>query len=170
MEEKPIIRTAEIEDLAGILEIYNYYILNSAATFDLETYTIDQRLDWFHEHGKTGKHRLLVSEDPETHMILGYACSSSFRPKAAYTNSVESSIYIHPEHTGKKIASNLYAELIDVLIDEGVHRIYACITVPNEASKRLHEHFGFVQVGLFTQAGFKLGRYRDVMWFEKRLP
>jgi phosphinothricin acetyltransferase len=103
-------------------------------------------------------------------MVLGYACSSSFRTKAAYVNSVESSIYIHPDHTGKKVASGLYTELIDLLIGEGVHRIYACITVPNEASKKLHENFGFIQVGLFTQAGFKLGSYRDVMWFEKRLP
>jgi phosphinothricin acetyltransferase len=170
MSSQPTIRYAQIEDLEGITEIYNHYILTSHATFDVKPYTTEERKPWFMEHSSGGRHTLFVAEDPETGMIIGYACSSSFRPKAAYTDSVETSIYIHPDYTRRHIAAKLYTRLIDSLEQSGVHRIYACLAVPNEPSKRLHERLGFVQVGLFTEAGYKLGSYRDIMWFEKRLP
>ncbi len=53
-----LIRPAERGDLARITEIYNYYVLNTPVTFDVEAYTIERREPWFAQFGVTGRHRL----------------------------------------------------------------------------------------------------------------
>ena len=101
--------------------------------------------------------------------ILGYATSSPFRPKAAYATSVETSIYLAPDAGGRGIGTLLYKQLFDALATQDVHRAYAGITLPNEASVRIHERFGFRRIGVYEEVGRKFGRYYDVAWFEKRL-
>jgi phosphinothricin acetyltransferase len=91
-----------------------------------------------------------------------------FRPKAAYETSVETSIYIDPAWTGQGVGRMLYGRLFAAIETEDVHRAYAGVTLPNQASIALHEGFGFIPVGVFTHAGRKLGRYWDVRWYEKR--
>jgi phosphinothricin acetyltransferase len=101
--------------------------------------------------------------------LLGYATSSAFRPKPAYATSVETSVYLAPEHVGRGIGRLLYAALFDVLRHEDVHMALAGITVPNVASQRLHERFGFRPVGCYEQVGRKFGEFWDVAWYQKPL-
>ncbi|MGM0432284.1 MAG: N-acetyltransferase family protein [Spirochaetota bacterium] len=164
-----IIRFAEYRDLPELTDLYNYYVVHTSVTFDLQPYTVEERSAWFFEHSPKGKHKLIVAEHPDSGRVLGFACSSSFRPKAAYSTSVESSIYIYPKHTRKTIGTKLYQRLFSLLEQEHIHRVYACITVPNPPSQRLHEYFGFAAVGLFSESGYKLGAYRDIMWMEKKM-
>lgn len=101
--------------------------------------------------------------------ILGYATSSAFRPKPAYATSVEVTVYLAPHARGRGVGTLLYKALFEALADEDVHRAYAGIAQPNEASARLHERFGFRHVGTYREVGRKFGRYWDVAWFEKEL-
>ncbi|MFE3885139.1 GNAT family N-acetyltransferase [Streptomyces lydicus] len=101
--------------------------------------------------------------------LLGYATSSAFRPKAAYAPSVEVTVYCAPHAAGRGIGTLLYTSLFKALADEDVHRAYAGITQPNEASTRLHTRFGFRHIGTYTEVGRKFGRYRDVAWYQKDL-
>ncbi|MEO3976153.1 GNAT family N-acetyltransferase [Streptomyces sp. CAU 1734] len=101
--------------------------------------------------------------------VLGYATSSPLRPKAAYDTSVEVSVYCAPEAAGRGIGSLLYRALFAALEGEDVHRAYAGIAGPNEASARLHAWFGFRPVGTYREVGRKFGRYWDVTWYEKEL-
>ena len=101
--------------------------------------------------------------------MIGYACSSRFRPKPASETSVETSVYLAPEAIGHRAGSRLYEKLFKALEGEDVHRAYAGIALPNPASVRLHERFGFKRVGHFTEQGRKFGRYWDVAWYEKPL-
>ncbi|MYU51938.1 MULTISPECIES: GNAT family N-acetyltransferase [Streptomyces] len=101
--------------------------------------------------------------------LLGYATSGPLRPKAAYATSVEVSVYCAPRAVGRGIGTLLYQALFDALADEAVHRAYAGITQPNEASARLHARFGFRHLGTYGEVGHKFGRYWDVAWYEKRL-
>jgi phosphinothricin acetyltransferase len=155
-------------DIDRLTELYNHYILETTITFDLQPYTVEQRREkWFSHYANSGRHRLLVAEYDR--QVVGYATSSQFRVKAAYDTSVETSIYLSAEAQGQGIGSQLYSALFDLLATEDVHRAYAGITLPNEASIAIHHKFGFEQVGLFREVGRKFGRYWDVAWLEKTL-
>lgn len=155
-------------DLEELVRIYNHYVVGTPVTFDVEPLGVEQRRPWLDAHPDSGPHRLLVAE--EGGRLLGYATSSAFRPKAAYATTVETTVYLAPEHVGRGVGSLLYASLFEVLEGEEVHLAVAGITLPNEASRRLHERFGFRPVGRFEGVGRKFGAFWDVGWFQKRLP
>ncbi|MEU3777703.1 N-acetyltransferase family protein [Streptomyces sp. NPDC032472] len=163
----PGIRPGTETDLEELTRIYNHYVVETPVTFDIEPFTVDQRRPWLLAHPHSGPHRLLVAE--EGGKLLGYATSSAFRPKQAYATSVETSVYLAPEHVGRGIGVLLYTSLFEVLEQEDVHAALAGITVPNEASRRLHERLGFRPVGVYEEVGRKFGRFWDVAWFQKRL-
>jgi phosphinothricin acetyltransferase len=161
------IRPAVREDLPRLTEIYNYYIVNTAITFDLQPYTPDQRARWFDEHNRGGRHRMFVAEDAGR--VVGYACTGPFRDKAAYDTSAETSVYCAHEATGRGVGAKLYLALFDALKNEDVNRLLAGITLPNDASLKLHRKLGFTDVGVFSECGRKFGQYWDVVWTERPL-
>jgi phosphinothricin acetyltransferase len=161
------VRPAREEDLAAINDLYNHYVAETHITFDDEPVTMEARREWFGHYAQTDRHRLLVAVEGED--VVGLASSSRFRPKPGYLTSVETSIYLAPEATGKGAGSRLYTELFRSLEGEDLHRAYAGIALPNPASIALHENFGFKRVALFTEQGRKFGRYWDVAWYEKPL-
>lgn len=163
----PSIRPARPGDLEELTDIYNYYVLNTPITFDLDAYTAHTRHAWFDQHGSIGRYRLLVAEDAGT--LLGYASTSRFRPKAAYDTTVETSVYCRHTATSKGIGKALYDALFDAILNEDIHRLVAGITLPNDFSVALHERCGFKRVGVFSANGRKFGKYWDVAWFERSL-
>jgi phosphinothricin acetyltransferase len=164
---EPRIRAAAIGDLGALTEIYNYYVRETAITFDVKEFSVDERRPWFEQFQESGPYRLVVAE--EAGRVVGYACSIRFRPKAAYSTSVETSVYLDPDLKGRGIGARLYATLFERLSGEDLHRAYAGVTRPNPASVALHLRFGFRSVGIYREVGRKLGRYWDVEWFEKPL-
>ncbi|MCA1832090.1 MAG: N-acetyltransferase family protein [Actinomycetota bacterium] len=161
------IRAATRSDLPGLNEIYNHYVLNTHMTFDVEPITSDARSEWFSHYDTTGRYRIFVAV--EEGLVKGYASSSRWRPRQAYETSVETSVYLAPADVGLGLGPRLYEGLFRALEGEDVHRAYAGIALPNEASIALHERFGFRQVAHFTEQGRKFGRFWDVAWFEKSL-
>jgi hypothetical protein len=77
-----MIRPANRADLPRLTEIYNYYVINTAITFDLEPFTVEARVPWFEEHSERGRHRLMVAV--EDGIVLGYASTGQWRVKGAY--------------------------------------------------------------------------------------
>ncbi|SEQ55236.1 GNAT family N-acetyltransferase [Streptomyces radiopugnans] len=163
------VRAGEEGDLPDLTDIYNHYVRETPVTFDIEPLTVDARRPWLLSHPKDGPHRLLVALDAESNRVLGYATSSPFRPKPAYSTSVEVSVYLAPDACGRGVGTLLYEHLFDALGGEDVHRAYAGIAQPNEASVRLHARFGFRRIGTYGEVGRKFGRYWDVAWYEKPL-
>jgi phosphinothricin acetyltransferase len=162
------VRPARVDDLSALTEIYNYYVINTPVTFDLEPYRPEQRRAWFDEHVESGRHRLLVAENADGELV-GYATSSRWRAKAAYDTTVETSIYCRYGATRQGIGTRLYTALFEAIADEDVHRIVAGMTLPNAASTALHERLGFTRVGEFVEVGRKFGQYWNVGWFERPL-
>lgn len=162
----PLVRPATLDDLPALTAIYNHYVVHSTITFDLQPFEPEGRRAWFDDHARSGRHRLLIAADTDG-AVLGYATTSRWRPKAAYDTTVESSVYCRSDAVGRGIGTRLYTALFEALANEDVHRVVAGIGQPNPASVRLHERFGFHQVGMFTAVGRKFGQYWDVAWFER---
>jgi phosphinothricin acetyltransferase len=161
-----VIRPGEERDLEEIVRILNHYIATSHVTFDTVPFDSEARRAWFEQFDTAGRYRLLIAEDGPA--IVGYAASTALRPKAAYLPSVETSIYLDPDHTGRGIGIRLYRTLLDALGREDVHRAYAGIALPNPGSVALHEALGFHHVGTFDEAGRKFDRYWSIGWWERR--
>lgn len=161
------IRRARLSDLGQIVEIYNHYVINTAITFDIDPYTVETRRGWFDQFGDAGPHQLLVAEVDGD--IMGYAGTMPFRPKAAYAQSVETTVYLRGDASGQGLGSKLYDALFEALEGAPVHRLLAGMTVPNQASDALHAKHGFEPCGLFHEVGFKFGKYWDVQWYDRVL-
>ncbi len=162
------IRAGVIDDLPRLTNIYNYYVEHTPTSFDVEPHTPEDReSSWFSHYKDEGLHRLLVIErDGE---VAGYATSSQFRTRAAYNLSVETSVYLDHSQQGQGLGTALYAALFEELAKTPAHRAYGGVTLPNAASIALHKKFGFREVGIFNEVGFKFGKYYDVCWLEKDL-
>ena len=157
-----MIRNVQIEDAQELLDIYNYYVLNTVITFDLEALSLDA----FKEKITTvsADYPFIVYE--ENSEILGYAYGSKFRPKPAYNNTVESTVYLKHGAQGKQIGSKLYNELLFLLKQKNVHVVLGVLTLPNEASVKLHEKFGFKEVAHLKEVGLKFGEWQDVGFWQ----
>ena len=161
-------RPAVAADLARIVEIYNHYIENTPISFETEPHDVEGRRAWFDGFSTTGPYRLLVADVDGS--VTGFASSATFNPRAAYSTSVETSVYLDPAATGRGIGTQLYAALLTELDKEpGLHRAYGGISQPNPESNALHERLGFRHVGTFREVGYKFDRYWDVARYEREL-
>ncbi len=163
-----VVASATPADLGAVNDIYNHYVETTAVTLDADPTSMAWRRSWFGSFAERGRRRLQVARSGRS--LIGYAASRSFRPRAAYDPSVETSVYVSPDHVGRGVGSALYSALFHELESEDVHRAYAGIAQPNPASERLHERLGFRRVGYLSEAGRKFGRYWDVAWYELALP
>jgi len=159
------VRPADRQDLPAINAIYNHYVAASHCTFDLAPIALERRETWFEQFAREGPHRLFVAETDGD--IIGFTYSSTLRPRPAYDTSVESTVYVRDGAVGAGVGAALYGALFEALGTQPIHRVYAGIALPNDASVRLHERFGFIQTGVWHEVGNKFGRYWDVAWFEK---
>jgi phosphinothricin acetyltransferase len=166
MSESTLIRPGQINDLEKLNEIYNYYVIHSHITFDIDTISLNESETWLRKFSTSGPYRLFVAEAERS--VVGFSSSSILRPRAAYSTSVETSVYVDPLHIGRGIGYRLYQTLLAALEKEsGVHRAFAGIALPNENSLMLHQRLDFQFIGIFHQVGYKFGRFWDVAWYER---
>ena len=159
------LRIATKEDGAALAAIYAYYVENTAITFEYVAPSADEFGDRIAH--KLEKYPYIVAE--ENGRAVGYAYADMYRERAAFNWSCELSVYVDKNETGKGIGKLLYNALIEILRLQGFVSVVASITYPNEASVALHEKLGFSHLGTMHNIGFKLGRWLDLMWFEKRI-
>lgn len=162
------VRPATEGDLPAITRIYDQYIVDSHVSFDLEPWSAERRQQWWEDRAGDDRLAVLVAEVDAA--VVGAAYASRYRPKAGYDRSVETSIVLDREHCGRGIGPQLYGALLDHLSGTAVHRAYAVVALPNDASVALHHRLGFVDVGIEDESGYKLGRYWSTLTLEKRFP
>ena len=160
------VRTAIAEDLVRINEIYNSYIVGRHTSFDTEPWTLETRHAWFEKYRPTGRYQALVAETGTG--VVGFASSGPFRSKSAYDTSVETTVVLDETATGRGWGGDLLRDLINRLHVADVHRAYALIALPNEASVKLHTRVGYRTVGILDEVGHKLDRYHAVQIMEYR--
>lgn len=165
MPSETTVRDATESDVPAVLDIYNHYVLNSIATFDIEPQSLDDRLRWFRE--TRPPHRIFVAEDADA--VVGFASLRPFRTRAAYRFTAEDSVYLHPEHCGRGLGSRLLRQALEAAAEGGFHTVIAGVSLPNEASMRLHQSAGFTLVGIEREVGYKFERWIDVAWLQRML-
>ncbi len=156
------VRPAELSDAEDIAEIYNREVLGSTATFDLVPRSIEDQRAWLID--RSGAHAVLVAidESGEVPAMAGFASLSPFRARPAYSTTVESSVYVHPDHRRRGVARTLMIDLLATAQSHGFHSIIARIADSQEASLALHEDMGFELVGVEREVGRKFGRWLNV--------
>jgi L-amino acid N-acyltransferase YncA len=158
-----MIRPVAAQDSEEISKIYNHYIATSHATFELEPingFEMARRI----EDTVSQEYPFLVADDKD--VITGYTYGRPFRPRPGYRHAVEVAVYVHPDRQGQGIGKQLYEELLPVLFSDGAHTLIATIALPNDASVRMHENFGFVKAGHFREVGRKFNRWIDVGYWQ----
>jgi L-amino acid N-acyltransferase YncA len=158
------VREATEHDLSAIGEIYAREVRTGISTFDVEPPGLDYwkaKVD----SREPGDHLLVAEQD----RILGYAYSSSYRPRPAYRYTRETSVYLAADARGNGLGRLLYDDLLARLRADEVHTVVALIALPNPASTALHLACGFEQVGVLHEVGHKFGRWIDTAWFELRI-
>lgn len=165
------IRTASPDDAKELLDIYSYYVTDTAVSFEHEVPSVE---DFRARIEKTlEKYPYLVALNDGK--IVGYAYAGAFIPRAAYARCAELTVYIDKDFRRNGIGRMLYAELENILTKMGILNLYACIAIPDEeedeyltsGSIDFHECIGFVRVGIFRDCGYKFGRWYDMVWAEK---
>ncbi|MBX3194531.1 MAG: N-acetyltransferase family protein [Schumannella sp.] len=162
------IRDAVATDLPHVREIYNHYVANSTVTFDEEATTLAELRAKFRQVEKLG-YPWLIAESPGG-QVLGYAYVTPWRQRAAYRFTVENAIYLGPASTGKGLGAALMSELLARSKAAGIKEVIAVIADKGaEASIRMHERFGFRQIGHMGRVGFKFGRWLGTVLLQKSL-
>lgn len=165
---KITIQAGGSEDLTGINQIYNYYIRESNATFDIDEWDEQKRIRWFEQFNTQADiYNLLVATSAGE--VLGFAFNSKFKEKLAYITSSEVSVYLKPGAEENGLGKKLYDALLSKISGSNLHRLYAVITLPNDASIRLHENFGFKVIGVMNETGFKNEQFHSTAMLEKCL-
>lgn len=159
-------RFASPSDAVAVVSIYNHYIDNSYATFEVEPIDADEMLRRIEEI-QAAAYPFLVCENGGE--IVGFAYANRYKTRAAYRHSVEVTVYIRDGFGGKGVGTLLYEQLFSELKNKDIHAVIAGISLPNDASVKLHEKFGFEKVAHFREVGHKFDRWIDVGYWERLL-
>jgi len=162
------IRPATSGDAPTIALIYGHHALHGTGTFEEEAPPIEEMADRLAKVKARGWPWLVAEKEGQ---VVGYAYSAQFRDRTAYRFAAEDSIYIHPEHMGAGIGKALLDALLPTSAEAGFQRMFSVIgESDNKGSIRLHEGAGFEHCGKLDKAGFKFGRYLDVVFMQRELP
>ena len=161
------IRVAHPGDAAAVAAIYNHYVATSTATFELAEVDVQAMAARMAEVASHGLPWLVAEAEGA---VVGYAYAGRWRTREGYRHSVETSIYLAPGATGRRLGAALYARLIEQLRVLDVHAGIGGVALPNPVSEALHERFGFEPVARFREVGRKFGQWIDVAYWELRLP
>ena len=167
-----IIRTATIFDAPAILDIYGYYVANTAISMEYDVPTLaefEKRIENTLEN-----YPYLVAE--QDGKIIGYAYAGKFHPRAAFYRSAEVSIYIDKKAVKCGLGRRLYEEIEVKLTEQGILNVYASIAYTDvedeyltNNSTQFHEHMGYKKVAQFNNCCIKFGRWYHLIWMEKFL-
>jgi len=161
-----MIRPAVENDLNSLLEIYNYAILNTTAIYTYHVQTLADRKVWFDKKNED-QFPVLVFE--ENGRVLGFATFGPFRAWPAYKYTVEHSVYVHYDAWNHGVGTALLKEIIKIADERKFATLVSGIDSSNETSLKLHQKLGFDYSGTIQKAGFKFGKWLDLVFYQKIL-
>jgi L-amino acid N-acyltransferase len=159
------VRIARSSDAEAIRLIYNREVTGSTATFDMVERSPVEQVEWLERHA--GAHPAVVAT--EDGVVCGFGSLSPYRDRAAYSTSVEDSVYVENSWRGRGIGALMLEELVELATRHGFHTVIGRIAGGNEISIALHRSCGFEVIGVEREVGRKFGRWLDVTLVQKLL-
>ncbi|HEY5199093.1 MAG TPA: GNAT family N-acetyltransferase [Solirubrobacteraceae bacterium] len=152
-------------DAAACAAIYEPFVVDCAASFEE---VAPSPAEFSRRIAETSRHHpwLVLQKDDR---VVGFAFASPHHERAAYRWAATVGVYVDPAHHGAGAGRQLYGALLDLLRRQGLWVAVAAITLPNDASVGLHRAFGFEEVGVYRDIGWKAGAWRDVSWWRLSL-
>jgi len=163
------ISPASRADLAQVAEIFAHYVTHSVVTFETDPPTV---ADWRAKLDALASLGLPFLVARFGGAVAGYAYASPWRPKPAYRQTVEDTVYLAPGATGRGLGRALLTELLDRAGQAGARQMVAVIAdagADSAASVALHRAAGFADVGRLTAVGHKHGRWIDTVLMQRDL-
>jgi L-amino acid N-acyltransferase len=160
------VRAARAADIEAIRSIYNAEIAFSTVTLEMVPWTHADALAWLDAH--RGAHAAVVAvagpdDGIEPGAIAGFGSLSAFRPRPAYSGSVENSVYVHRDHRQAGVGRLLLEALVTLARTHGFHTVIARVVAGNDASIALHRACGFELVGVEREVGRKHRQWLDIV-------
>jgi len=152
------------KQLLEILEIFNEAILNSTALYDYKTRTMEMMYAWYAD--KLNGNYPIIGAFNQDDTLLGFATYGMFRVRPAYKYTVEHSVYVRSDMRCHGIGKVLLKEIIKKAEEQDFHVLVGGIDASNTVSIKLHEKEGFVFCGLIKQAGYKFGKWLDLVFYQ----
>jgi L-amino acid N-acyltransferase YncA len=163
---RPTIRTAVRRDAAAAAAIYAHHVAHGSASFDTEPRSEAQVAAKIAECSMRGWPFLVAEVEDQ---VVGYAYTTQFRDRPAYSSTCENSIYVGPGHVGQGIGTLLLTALIEASEKAGFRQMIAVVGGAEPASVALHRKAGFVEAGRMRSVGRKFGRWLDTLYLQKSL-
>lgn len=160
-----IVRLVSADDAAAIAALYAPYVTESAVSFEAEAPGVEEMRARI--AAGDDLYPWLVAEDEGA--LLGYASATAFRARHAYRFTVETSVYVRQGGHGRGVGGALYDALLPLLEAQGFTQAIAALTLPNEASVKLHERHRFTRAGCYENVGHKFGEWRSVGLWQRAL-
>lgn len=160
------IRPATLDDAHAIAHVYNHYVEHTTVSFEEATVSAEEMARRIAEVTQRGLPWLVADDNGR---IAGYAYASPWKPRSAYRYSVETSVYLASEQTGRGLGTALYRALFECLRQQGLRTAIGGIALPNAASVALHQKMGMERVAHFRDVCFKHGRWLDVGYWQVTL-
>jgi phosphinothricin acetyltransferase len=161
------VRPAALGDLAAVQAIYAHHVRTGLGTFEEEPPSAEDMRQRYEAVRSRGLPWIVAELDGA---IAGYAYAGPFRPRAAYRYTVEDSVYVAADRTGRGVGRAMLQALIDECERLGLRQMAAVIgDSGNDASIALHRACGFELKAVLPGLGFKFGRWVDVVWMQRAL-
>ncbi len=163
------VRNSRDSDVPAMLSIYLHHIRRGVDP-DVAGQFEAPDADDIKRRRKSMQRRKMPHIVAEDHgVVVGYAYAVPFRKRPAYRYCVKHSIYVHNDHLRRGVGRQLMGALIDACAAAGFRQMIGYIDVANQASLRLHEVFGFRQVGYLPSVGYKFGHWTDTVMVQRSL-
>lgn len=156
------IRPVTMEDAGAIVDIYNYFITETTVSFEMRPLSVEEMAVRIRDISASFPY-FVYEEDGR---VLGYCYAHPWKERAAYSKTLETTVYLHKDATHRGIGSLMVRRLVDLCRAQGYHALIACITEENVASIRMHGKVGFCTVAEYRQVGRKFGKWLGVVDME----
>lgn len=163
-----MIRPAIVLDAQAIADVWNPWIRDTGITFNAVDKRVDEVADLI-VHRTTAGHGFLVATEDDTGAILGFATYAQFRGGIGYARTMEHSIILAPQARGKGLGRALLTAIEKHAHEEGAHQILAGVSSENADGIKFHQAMGYVECARIRDAGYKFGRYMDLVLMQKFL-
>ena len=162
MDDLLFLRKLELVDFPVVKEIYDYYILNTTATWHTEPISIAELQSSIYVDHHRYKSFLVYHLD----LVIGYCYFSEFKKRQAYFRSAEVTLYLKHDFTHQGFGAIILHKMEQQAKLVNLHTLVANISGDNVGSIKLFERCGYTKCGHLKNMGEKYGQILDIVCYQ----